>query len=221
MAEIKFYISDIQDFNLALHVWEENEAVINRKILALKLWIKEEKIIYLNQVHSDRVIVFEDENILKYEWDAIVTNKQNYILSILVADCMPIILYDEETNIIWAVHAWWRGTKDNIVWKTLEKMFELWAKRSNIKAIIWPWISQNSYEVWKEVWKYFREEVKKDLWNTKDLLDLKEENKLQLLEYWIELKNIGISSVDTFSNNNYFSARRENIWRFWIFIWIE
>ena len=106
---------------------------------------------------------------------------------------------------------------------TINKMLELWANINNLKIIIWPSINQCSYEIWEEVWEKFRNEVKTDLINQKQYLDLKKENKLQALELWIKEDNIEIINIDTFSDKNYVSARRD--WfkkgRFGWFIYIK
>jgi len=224
--------SDISDWNLALHIWYNEKIVINnRKNLASKLNKDLEDFIYMNQIHSaDIDVVWKNE---KWQWvisindaikcDWLVTKEKWIVLSVLVADCLPILFYDDINKVIWVAHAWWKWTNKGIWKNIINKMLELWANINNLKIIIWPSINQCSYEIWEEVWEKFRNEVKTDLVNQKQYLDLKKENKLQALELWIKEDNIEIINIDTFSDKNYFSARRD--WfkkgRFGWFIYIK
>ena len=224
--------SDYSDWNLALHIWDDDNIVIsNRQKLSSKLNKNLEDFIYIDQIHSGDIKVVWEIN--KWSWtislsnaltcDWLVTNKKWIVLSVLVADCLPILLYDEKNEIIWTTHAWWKWTNKNILKNTINKMLELWANIKNINIVIWPAINQCSYEVWKEVGINFRDEIKTELLNNKQYLDLKKENKLQAFELWIKEDNIEIINIDTFSDKNYFSARRD--WfkkgRFWGFIYIK
>lgn len=232
MNNINYYISDISDSNLALHIWDKEEKVIeNRKKLASKLWFNLEDFVYLNQVHWNIIKCMNQED--KWSWsiifdtahiaDACITNKKWIILSVLVADCVPIILYDDINNIIWVVHAWWKSTNLKIVKKTIKQMLILWATLENIKIIIWPSINECSFEVWEEVWIHFRNEVKTSVINNKQFINLQKENKIQAIEYWVKESNIQEIKIDTFTNPNYFSARRDwfNKGRFGAFIWLS
>ena len=49
-----------------------------------------------------------------YEADAIVTGLKGLGVGVYTADCVPIILIDEERNIWGVVHAGWRGTLSRI-----------------------------------------------------------------------------------------------------------
>jgi hypothetical protein len=224
--------SDISDWNLALHIWDNEKIVINnRKNLASKLNKDLEDFIYMNQIHSvDIVVVWKNEkwlwiisinDAIKCDW--LVTREKWIVLSVLVADCLPILFYDDINKVIGVAHAWWKWTNKDILKNTINKMLELSANINNLKIIIWPSINQCSYEIWEEVWEKFRNEVKTDLINQKQYLDLKKENKLQALELWIKEDNIEIINIDTFSDKNYFSARRDwfKRWRFGWFIYIK
>jgi hypothetical protein len=76
-------------------------------------------IIQLNQVHSTDIITLNNRS-MNYnfkESDGLVTNLKGIGLSILGADCAPILFYDNVTNIIGACHAGWRGAVNNIIEK--------------------------------------------------------------------------------------------------------
>ena len=129
----------------------KNNVIKNINIVKEDLNLK--KIIKLNQIHSSEVVIIEKLNVISdfYNVDSIVTKIPGIGLSILGADCAPILFYDKIEKIIAACHAGWRGAVDNIVEKTIHKMESIGAKRNQISAIIGPAIQKNSYEIGQEV----------------------------------------------------------------------
>ena len=129
----------------------------NLRLVSKELGLK--NIIKLHQVHSSDVIIIDERNLKKnfYKADGLVTNVKNIGLSILGADCAPILFYDKVSKIIGACHAGWRGAINNIVENTILKMEEIGAKRKNITAIIGPTIHKDSYEIKEDVAKIVKE----------------------------------------------------------------
>ena len=39
----------------------------------------------------------------------LITNKKEFPIAILTADCAPILIYDEKEKMIAAIHAGWKG----------------------------------------------------------------------------------------------------------------
>lgn len=77
----------------------------------------------LMQTHSDKgVIVDKYIEPFSHEGDYLITNQKNIALSMLTADCLPIILYDQEHHACAIIHAGWRGSVQKIVQKTLRTM---------------------------------------------------------------------------------------------------
>ena len=86
------------------------------------------------------------------EGDAIITNVKNVIIGVFTADCVPVILVDEENKVIAAIHSGWRGTFESITLKTIKKMKEEFnTNEINIKAYIGPHIRKCCYEVSEEL----------------------------------------------------------------------
>ena len=123
-----------------------------------------------------------------------------------------------------AIHAGWKGTVLRIVEKTIDEMGKKYGTDAmQCTAVIGPGISQQSFEVGQEVVDLFKEagfmmddvtvwlpNTKKDeLPKEKPHIDLKEINRRQLLDKGVPKENITISSIDTFTDERYFSARRE------------
>lgn len=118
---------------------------------------------YLNQVHSDKVFIYDRLNgdIKDEEGDAIITNEYNTAIGVFTADCVPIIIADVKNNIVASIHSGWRGTFNSIVTKTLEKMLsEFNIDINETKIFIGPHIRQCCYEVSEELKKSFVEKIK-------------------------------------------------------------
>jgi len=84
--------------------------------------LPKDNVITLHQTHSNNSILLQDNsNKEKHLYDGIVTNKKNLILSILTADCAPILFYDSKNIVIGACHAGWKGALSGSLktrWKT-------------------------------------------------------------------------------------------------------
>ncbi|MFY0596591.1 MAG: peptidoglycan editing factor PgeF [Cognatishimia sp.] len=109
----------------------------------------------VHQVHSADVIVVDGPQGDAPKADAMVTSTPGVALSILTADCQPVLFADKANGVIGAAHAGWRGALDGILANTVEAMIGLGAKKENIVAVIGPTISQKAYEVGPEFFDTF------------------------------------------------------------------
>ena len=133
-------------------------------------------------------------------------------IGIVTADCAPIIFHDEESQIIGACHAGWRGAKLGVIQETVKKMQALGAK--NISAIIGPMIQQYSYQVSIDFYNEFLLESKDNLRFFKETADPIRwnfnlpnyvESKLSLSG----VNDIENLMIDTYTNiQKYYSYRR-------------
>lgn len=103
----------------------------------------------VHQIHSPTVAYVEqpwpqDE---RPHADAMVTDRPDFLLGVLTADCAPVLLADEEAGIVGAAHAGWRGAVAGVTDATIAAMEALGAKRDRIAAVVGPCITQPSYEV--------------------------------------------------------------------------
>jgi YfiH family protein len=87
--------------------------------------------------------------------DATVTDRPGIVLGVGTADCGPILFADPEARVIGAAHAGWRGARAGIGEATIAAMEERGADRSRILAVLGPTISQENYEVGREVYDTF------------------------------------------------------------------
>ncbi|EPX83831.1 uncharacterized protein, YfiH family [Rubellimicrobium thermophilum DSM 16684] len=132
---------------------DQAEAVgINRARVAQAMDVAPEALVGVHQVHSADVIVVDGlPSLPRPRADALVTRVPGLVLTVLTADCQPVLLADHEAGVIGAAHAGWRGTLAGILEATIEAMESQGAVRGRIRAVIGPTISQRAYEVGPEL----------------------------------------------------------------------
>jgi YfiH family protein len=207
-------------FSLALHTEEEPTQILkNREIL--KQLYPNMNFIVAKQTHSANIKIIEENTEIGWKnlddaienCDALITNQKDIMLTILTADCVPILLYDPIQKVVAAVHAGWKGTEQEILFKTVKKMQETFKSNpKNILAGIAPSIGKCCYEVDWNVAQYF-EKIANAYGHNKDkyMLDLPLINKLQLLKVGLVENNVEMSNVCTACDvDKYFSYRKEN-----------
>lgn len=144
----------------------------------------------LTQIHSTNTIIVDNNYINKTVGDALITNKINTPLVIKIADCIPILLYDNKNKVIAVIHSGWKGTLNNIVINTLNIMISKYnSKTENISAYLYPSIRKCHFEVEEDVYKLFKNKV-----NNINKYTTKKTNK-----YYIDLQQI---VIDNLKENN-------------------
>ena len=122
----------------------------NRTLLAEELGVDADRIILPHQTHGTETRIIGKEfctlpeqirQMLLEGVDALLTDVKGVCIGVSTADCIPILLYDEEHHAAAAVHAGWRGTLARIVGK----------------AVIGPGISLDHFEVGDEVYEAFEQ----------------------------------------------------------------
>ena len=206
-------------FSLALHTQETKEEIIkNRENIEKEF--PNMYFIVANQTHSANIQIITKQKELGWkheetaikECDALITQEENIMLTILTADCVPILLFDPIQKVVAVVHAGWRGTEQKILLKTVKKMQKIFNSKSNdIIVGIAPAIGRCCYEVDWNVAKNFENMPNAySPKNNKYMLDLPYINKLQLLQAGLKEKNIEMSNICTACQvDSYFSYRKE------------
>ncbi|GAB4334376.1 MAG: peptidoglycan editing factor PgeF [Flammeovirgaceae bacterium] len=213
---LSFSVGDLEE-----NVWE------NRKRLAQSIQIPPSRLCFSNQVHGNKVRYIseneiKDSEILKNhlkETDATFTDVKGLCLCTMAADCVPVLFYVPQKQVIGVAHAGWRGTVGKIAQKTALAIIQKYqCNPSEILVGIAPSISSEAYEIGKEV----IEAVEKAFGTKEGLIlnerknegkayfDLWEANKRQLLEIGIPSVNIEISGICTFQNSDTFFSARKN-----------
>lgn len=196
--------------NLGAFTNDLKEAVQrNKELLYTDLGINGYQIASSFQCHGNEVLNVVEPGY--YEgFDALITNKKNIFLQILVADCTPILLFDPVHEVIAAIHAGWRGTANAIVQKTLDKMtFHFHTKPSDCFAYVGTCISQPFFEVDKDVAENFDQEFYVfDKEKDKYFIDLKACNARALSTAGLMKNHITISPFCTVKDNHLFFSHR-------------
>ena len=164
----------------------------------------------MNQNHGDSIyLVGGDRSQGEPEVDALITQEIGVALVVLVADCIPLLLWDELHGSIAAVHVGRRGLVNGIASKTVEAMRVLGAK--NISASLGPSICGKCYEVNQdlaaEVVELFP--MAQSLgWRGSPALDLPAALEQELDKMKVQVLR---SEICTYEDENYFSYRRDGV----------
>ena len=185
----------------------------NLALISKKLNVSKKKLFLMHQTHSNKVIVLnkKNTNTKLIKSDAIITKIRKMAVGVLTADCVPIILYDANNQIIGCIHAGWKGAVSGIIENTLIK-FKSLNRKNKIFACIGPCIGKKSYEVGLEFYKnlisisqknsiYFTKKNK-----NKKLFDLRKYVADKLIKLNVKIDHV---NHDTFKErDNFFSYRR-------------
>lgn len=139
--------------NLGARCGDDPEAVReNRRRLAAAL---PSEPVWLRQVHGVAVHVargpLEDEPVA----DAVVTDRPGLVLSVLTADCLPVMFADDRGRAVGVAHAGWRGLSADVLERTVEAMRALLPSGAVLQAWMGPAIGQSAFEVGDEVLEAF------------------------------------------------------------------
>lgn len=209
--------------NLGLHTADDSGHVLaNRLLLAKETGIAPDKFLYASQVHSGDVKVIDPEAVKNGvllnnpRTDATVTNLLGICLMVMVADCVPVLLFDPVKRVSAVIHAGWRGTVQHITSNTIRKMTDHFGcNPADIIAGIGPSIGPCCYEVGEEV----RQVVEQRFGTTEGYLvyhshsikphfDLWYANRKQLTDLGVKPANIETSGLCTKCRQDLFYSSR-------------
>ena len=135
---------------------DQHEVVaINRARVAEAMDVTHDTLIGVHQIHSADVVTVTNAAADRPKADALVTDRPGIALSVLTADCQPVLFADPQAGVIGAAHAGWKGALSGVLEATVDAMEALGATRSAISAVIGPCISQRAYEVGPDLLEAF------------------------------------------------------------------
>ena len=139
-------------FNLGDHVGDDPAAVAaNRKRLAAAIGLGADRVVWMNQVHGDRVEAVDGPQSAAVGGgagtDALVTGTPRLALAVVTADCVPVLLADARAGVIAAVHAGRVGAQRGVVAHAVEAMLARGAHAGDVSALLGPAVSGRNYEV--------------------------------------------------------------------------
>ncbi|HEX4795677.1 MAG TPA: peptidoglycan editing factor PgeF [Humisphaera sp.] len=145
--------------------------------------------------------------------DAIVSDDPCRVISVRVADCVPILIASDDGKQVAAIHAGWRGVVADVVAAAIQR---IGTSAAGCVAAIGPCISASAFEVGPEVLAEFdhafgdRAPCRRRE-DGKGHVDLREAIRLQLIDAGIAPAQIDSTDRCTFAHSEeFFSHRREN-----------
>lgn len=136
--------------NLAYHVEDNTQAVTqNRQLLAQSL--QQSAIVWLDQQHTTDCLYVDSVPQQIPVADAVWTDQPGLVLSVMTADCLPILLTNGKR--VCAIHAGWRGLLDGVIENSLKQCVT--RPGDGWQAWIGPAISAEFFEVGDEVRQAF------------------------------------------------------------------
>ncbi len=196
--------------NTSFRVGDDAELVReNRKRFLSILGIQDSALAIPGQVHGDSVR-FVTETGRYEECDALVTDRRGVALSVSVADCLPIFLFDPKNCLAAAVHSGWRGTRLGILSKAIRMLVERSSRAGDILAFVGPGAGSCCYEVGEEVAVQFQPVfvARNDAGRAR--LDLRAANRAMLAAAGISDGNIEISDSCTICNPEFLHSYRRD-----------
>jgi YfiH family protein len=145
-----FSSAPYDSLNVGLHVGDSAELVArNRARLREQLELPCEPC-WINQTHGVHAVTLGEED--ERNADAAIAREPGRIAVIMTADCLPILMCNQEGSEVAAVHAGWRGLQAGVIQSTLAAMH---SSPQQLIAWIGPGISQACFEVGDEVYSAF------------------------------------------------------------------
>lgn len=139
-------------FNLGDHVGDDPAAVAtNRARLAATIGVDAERVVWMNQVHGDRVVVVDGPRSGpvggRVGTDALLTCTRGLALAVVTADCVPLLMADARAGVVAAVHAGRVGAQRGVAVRAVEAMLAAGAAADDISVLLGPAVSGRHYEV--------------------------------------------------------------------------
>ncbi len=206
--------------SMAMHTGESIESVYQNRKSLIEYFGSDARFISILQTHSNDIYKVDTQ--IEHGWssldssieaDALITDIPYQVLTILTADCVPVLLYDPQKEAIAAIHAGWRGTRGKIVQRCISQMVaEYGTNPHDIIAVIAPAIGSCCYEISDEIASYFHEYPESIHRKKADsvYIDIKSINRAQLISMGVSKEQIEMSDICTAcQSQEYFSYRKE------------
>ena len=135
--------------NLGDHVGDDPLAVAeNRRRLAAQLRARP---VFLKQVHGRGVMRLAAATADGTEADACWTMERGVACTMMVADCLPVLLADGQGRVVGAAHCGWRGLAGGVLEALWEQMAPEAGRAGEWLAWLGPCIGPDAFEVGPEV----------------------------------------------------------------------
>jgi YfiH family protein len=194
----------------------------NRELILEKIGFNSsEKIYSIRQIHGSRIIkINKDKNYdsdeVFEEADCIITDKRDFPVMVMGADCNLILIADVKRKVVAAVHAGWKGTLYGLISKAVLFMEDIFKSRTeDLFVSFGPSIRRCCYRVSDSLLQEFIKKFgNKDFYTKKNngvFLDLVKVNYIQLQELSVRKENIFDCGTCTCCDPGFFSYRKNKV----------
>lgn len=200
--------------NCGLGSKDVKENILNNlSVVSKKIEVDKNNLFTMNQAHSNKVVIINEDNkdTKQVTADALITNIKGIAISVLTADCVPILVYEKINCIVACIHAGWKGAVNGIIENTFNQIINM-NKDNSFYVAIGPCIGFKNYEVGKEFYDKFLYENKineKFFFsnNNKIFFDLRKYVNSKITKY--DVKYVENIALDTYAEKEkFFSFRR-------------
>ena len=222
---LKYFFSEVGDGNLSFHfngqASDDETVAKNRKKFFKKIGIDLDNTVGIWVEGSDRVLVADPslagvgmtDKEHAVRCDALLTNKKNLFLFLLIADCLPVILYDPQNQAVGIVHVGWKGADLELPKKVIAKMVSEYGTDPE-KLIVGfgpsarkeSFIKKSPSQKNDPRWRKFLERVGSDEFK----VDVAGFCREQLRDMGVLKENIFDCGINTVTDTRFFSHYRQN-----------
>ena len=139
-------VAPYDSLNLGDHVGDTPLTVMRNRMRLAPLLPSEP--VWLKQVHGTTVIDTGVAGCAAPEADACISRQRGAVCVVMTADCLPLLLCDEQGSVVAAVHAGWRGLCDGVIEQAVQAMQ---VPPQTLLAWLGPAIGPHAFEVGDEV----------------------------------------------------------------------
>lgn len=196
----------------------------NFRRVADELGVTADRFVFTDQTHTDHVRVVTEADAgcgltrerTYQDIDALVTDVPGLVLSVFVADCVPVAVVDPVRRAIGLAHSGWRGTAAGITEKMIRCMTAQYGSDpKDLVCAIGPSICRDCYEISEDVAEQFarafaghESEILTDKHNGHYQLDLWKANELVLRRAGVPAAHISVTGICTCCNKEVLFSHR-------------
>lgn len=168
----------------------------------------------VHQVHGCQVLRLPSNGalspgVLAGSADALVTDRPGLLLTILVADCQAVLIYDPQKRVVANIHSGWRGSIGNIIGHTVAAMVhEFGCDPAHLLAGVSPSLGPCCAEFIN-----YRDEIPKRFWDYRigsHHFDFWALSRDQLVAAGLPAAQVQVSQICTRCNSQRFFSYRAN-----------
>ncbi len=201
---------NFSSLNCSFNKYDKEINVKKNREIAKNFISKKKRIIFVNQIHSNKVIFINDnyKNEI-YNADAMVSNRKDIILGILTADCAPIVVLSKKNFGI--IHAGWKGLISGIIENTFNEFSKRGEDLKNLKVFVGPHLKTKSFEIKNDFVDLLRKKIpdyQNYIFRKKNIMKFNFSSLIFNSIRSFGIESIEISDEDTFSNNQKFFSYR-------------